>query len=367
VITHDTFSIQFKLCDKEIRRQIEKLRSSITTSPVEGDFTEQFNKFTSSSKYLYDELITPVYDQIKGKRLIIIPHNELTLIPFEALISNIPKDRDFRNLPYLIKEFPVVYAYSANFLLDQGKNKKYGKGTAVFLPDYDTWENSKGTNAFNSLQGAKNEAKRIRKITGGRIFSGSKATEAMFKRKAPLYRIIHIASHALLNEENPNLSSLVFNKSDDSINEGYLYSFELRQMKLNAQLVVLSGCNTGYGKLRISEGLVSLSRSLFYTNVRTVAFTLWSVADNSGSILVTNFYKGLYKKQLLDIAMRNAKLDFLKNTDPVRTHPYYWANFMVVGKTENIPVHPPFNRIWFVLLSLIGATTAVFLFRKFRA
>jgi CHAT domain-containing protein len=95
----------------------------------------------------------------------------------------------------------------------------------------------------------------------------------------------------MLDEKNPGLSCLVMTTPSDSNEDGNLYSYELMQMKLDAQLVVLSGCNTGYGLLRNCEGLVSLARSFFYTGVRTVALTLWPVADQAGSRLVRTSMK----------------------------------------------------------------------------
>jgi CHAT domain-containing protein len=137
-------------------------------------------------------------------------------------------------------------------------------------------------------------------------------------------------------------------------------------MKFNAQLVVLSGCNTGFGKLRFSEGLVSLARSFFYTGVRTVAFTLWPVADNAGSDLVSLFYKGLGHRQTLDVALRNAKLTFLDHADPVKVHPFYWANYIVVGRTDEVPLRKfPLSPLA-LLASVLAIIMAVFLYRKFK-
>jgi CHAT domain-containing protein len=372
VISKDTFTVQFLINGKEIQNHIDRLREIISTSPATGDYQKNFLCFTESSSFLYHELIMPVYDQIKGKRLIIIPENQLTLIPFEVLIADSPSGKyknNYRDLPYLIKEFPIVYAYSANFLLDQGSKIKYGSGTAVFLPDYKSYGMSNGSYLFPELEGAVTEAENIRKISGSRVFSGDKANEAFFKSKSPKYRVLHIASHTILNEDKPSLSCLVMTHSADSMNEGYLHSYELQQLKLNAQLVVLSGCNTGYGKLRISEGLVSLARSLFYTNVRTVALTLWPVADNSGSTLISSFYKGLKDKETLDLAMRDAKLEFIHSADPVKTHPYYWANYMIVGKTENVPIQSPYSPVLkiLIILILVALPSGYFIRKKVRS
>jgi CHAT domain-containing protein len=154
----------------------------------------------------------------------------------------------------------------------------------------------------------------------------------------------------------------------DSNEDGNLYSFELSQMKLNAQLVVLSGCNTGYGLLRNSEGLISIARSFFYTGVRTVVYTLWPIADQAGSKLIGNFYQGLRHRQTLDIAMRTAKLNYLEMTDPVKAHPFYWAGYAIVGKTDPVPIARPY--LWAEILFsslVIIILLSFFLYRKIKA
>jgi CHAT domain-containing protein len=182
-----------------------------------------------------------------------------------------------------------------------------------------------------------NSSTKIKKLSHGKIFESNKASEASFKAEAGRFRVLHIASHTVLDSVNPFLSCMVLT-AQDSVDDGHLYAYEISQLKLNAQLVVLSGCNTGYGILRRSEGLISIARSFFYTGVRTIAYTLWPVADKAGFALSELFYQGVKKDQQMDVAMRNAKLEYLKNADPVKTHPYYWANYIIVGNTDSVPL-----------------------------
>jgi hypothetical protein len=270
----------------------------------------------------------------------------LTGIPFEVLISKIPEENqqpDYKSLCYLIKDLPIVYAYSANLLLDQSQGKKYGSGTAIFLPDYSSYGKSK--NRF--------------------LFKGNLANETAFKSRVNGYRVLHIASHTLLDEKNPSLSCMVMTSPSDSVDDGYLYSYEISQLNLNAQLVVLSGCNTGFGVLRKSEGLISIARSFFYTGVRTVMYTLWPVADDAGAAIISSFYKGLKHHNRPDDALRESKLKFLENADPVKAHPFFWAGYVIVGKTNH--VHLSRYGLWpeIILISLIVAMISFFLYRKF--
>jgi CHAT domain-containing protein len=370
VITKNDFSIHYQLIDNQVPENIRQLRNALTSDPMRSDQQNAFQAFTGSSYYLYEKLIAPVYNKIKNKHLIIIPHNELTQIPFEVLISKKPEDNqptDYKSLSYLIKEFPVVYAYSANLLLDQNQGKKYGSGTAIFLPDYSTYNGNIKQFRFPVLKGADSEASAIKKLSHGRLYKGGLADEATFKARASSYRVLHIASHTLLDEKNPSLSSMVMTAPADSGEDGNLYAYELSQMDLNAQLVVLSGCNTGFGLLRKSEGLISIARSFFYTGVRTVMYTLWPVADEAGATLIVNFYKELKHRQRLDDALRVSKLNFLKNADPVKAHPFYWAGYVIVGKTDKVQLteFPAWSKI--VLAILLTLTLSTFVYRKFRA
>jgi CHAT domain-containing protein len=369
VITKSDFHIHFQFIDKQVARSIAKLRDALVSNPLQTDPEINYREFTESSHYLYTKLIEPVYDKIKNKRLIIIPHNQLTLLPFEVLIKKSPVNDgppDYRSLQYLIREFPVAYAFSANLLIDRDRERKYGTGTAIFLPEYKPGNNSAGSNGLLALEGAASEARTIKNLTGGRLYRGIKADKSTFKARANRYRVLHIASHTIVDEKNPGLSCLVMTAPADSNEDGNLYSYELMQMDLDAQLVVLSGCNTGYGLLRNSEGLVSIARSFFYTGVRTVAYTIWPVADQAGSSLVKFFYQGLRHRQTLDNALQEAKLSFLEKAEPVKAHPFYWAGYVIVGKTAPVPM----IRIYTWLILTIPAVIIIlvfFLYRRFRA
>ncbi|MBN2814329.1 MAG: CHAT domain-containing protein, partial [Bacteroidales bacterium] len=340
LISRDTFQILLQTIPKTFYTSIQILHKIMSNGPFSSDVDNPFLHFTQASDELYHCLIKPFYRDIQGKRLIIIPHNELTQIPFEILISDLPDKNekpDYRKLPYLIKEFPIAYAYSANFLLDQ-PNREFGRGTGIFLPDYNTYKNRPGHDNIQLLTGAEEEATAVRRISWGKLYHGRFADEIRFKRNASRFRALHIASHAVAEEMQHQLSYLLFSAPSDQKSDGLLYSFELQQMKINAQLVVLSGCNTGYGKLRSSEGMISLARSFFYTGVRTVVLTLWPVADNAGSQLMTSFYKNLKQQQTLDKALQHAKLDLINTADPVKAHPYYWANYIIIGRPEEVPI-----------------------------
>ncbi len=150
------------------------------------------------------------------------------------------------------------------------------------------------------------------------------------------------------------------------LNDGILYSYELCQLHLNARLIVLSGCNTGMGPLKQGEGLLSLSRSFFYSGARTVAFTLWPQADHAGAEIMIGFYYGIKNKERLEDALQSAKLEYLSNADPVKSHPYYWGAFLISGETDPIIISPNFPTVAIILI-LVLAGTGGFTYCKIKA
>lgn len=359
VITRQALRIHYQKIDPVFQEKIEKLYQAVSTSPDANTYMASYNEFISSSTYLYQKLIAPVYPYLKEKHLVIIPHNKLNLVPFEVLLSasGSKNQADYKNLPYLIKEFPISYAYSANLRMQKSRSGKAGRGTAVFLPDYKSWKND---GQFYTLKGAESEAKTICRLSNGQIFEGIEASEKSFKKYADNFGVIHIASHAIMDDTIPKFSGVIMSYTSDTSDDGHLYAYEISQLALNAQMVVLNGCNTGNGALRKNEGLISLARSFFSAGARTVAYSLWPVSDQSGSVLVSDFYRKLNRNKQLDDALRETKLSFIENTDPVKAHPYYWANFMIVGKTDSIMLHKhPFWLKTLILIFISGISVGI--------
>lgn len=343
VILKRDFVIYFRPVEKTFPQRIEKLRQLVTSDPEVSDPASGYASFVETSHDLFTWLIEPFYDRLRQKRLIVIPHGILTEIPFEVLLCKKPDHLtcpDYRSLSYLIRELPITYAYTANLLVDKNSGK-YGSGIGIFQPNYGTSREMRSHDKFLNLKGALHESEQIKKITHGKWYRNQHADESSFKAHAPRFRILHIACHTIIDEKNPERSSLVMTAPVDTGSDGYLHAFEIAQLDLHAQLVVLSSCNTGFGLLKRNEGLISLARSFFYAGIRTVLFTLWPVTDQSSSELTGSFYQGLRRKQTPDRALRKAKLNFLDHADPVRTHPFYWSGYIMLGNTESLGFFRP--------------------------
>jgi CHAT domain-containing protein len=366
-ITRDQITMKL-IADKGYEREsIKKFYRTLSENPSLKEPDKTFKDFTETSFYLYSWLIEPIKEEIANKQLIIIPHSELNLVPFELLISELPasdKAGNYKSLSYIIKKYPISYGYSGTLLYDETKLHS-GKTAAFFIPDYSNKINI-GQKNFINLKGSRIEVKKARDLIGGDLFSGVKANETQFKKCASKYKILHIAAHTLLDDKIPTLSSIELSADKDTLDDGVLYSYELYQLQMNAQLIVLSGCNTGTGLLRQGEGLLSLSRSFFYSGARSVVFTLWPQADQTGADIMIGFYKGIKNKKSLEEALQTSKLVYLKDADPVKSHPYYWGGYLIVGKTDPVILNNYFSKKA-ILLVMLCVCVAGISYRQFRS
>jgi len=148
------------------------------------------------------------------------------------------------------------------------------------------------------------------------------------------YKYLHFATHGFVNTDKPELSG-IFLAQDSTLDEdGILYQGEIYNLELNADLTVLSACETGLGKIKKGEGLIGLTRALLYAGSRNIIVSLWSVADESTSELMIDFYKNLLEgNQLLSEfskPLQKAKLKMIE--EGKYAHPFYWSPFILIGK-----------------------------------
>ncbi|MEE4256061.1 MAG: CHAT domain-containing protein, partial [Bacteroidales bacterium] len=198
-------------------------------------------------------------------------------------------------------------------------------------------------------------------------YKGYEATEKAFKEKAPSYNILHLAMHTLINDENPLYSRLVFTLNNDTIeeNDGLLNAYEIFNMELNARMAVLSACNTGSGKLRKGEGIMSMARGFIFAGVPSIIMTLWAVEDQAGSIMMSKFYQNLVKGMEIDEALQGAKLQYLAEADQLTAHPYLWSGYVSIGSTKAV-VQPKSGNLYQLIIAVAGLAVIILIFLKVR-
>ena len=157
-----------------------------------------------------------------------------------------------------------------------------------------------------------------------------------FKEKAGDYAVIHLAMHGLLDPNAPILSSLAFTEDGDSVENNFLHAYEISKMKLNADLVVLSACETGYGRFDKGNGIASLAQAFAYAGAPALVVSLWQVNDYVTSEIMKNFYQNLANGMEKDEALQRAKMQYIKDAIEVGAHPAFWSPFILMGNTDAI-------------------------------
>ncbi len=345
------------------------------------EWQSDFSSFCQDAHKLYTYLIAPVYDQIKIDEIIIIPDKELGRLPFQILLTEEvnPKDHgnsNYRGLSYLFAEKTISYEYSSTLLIEHENNQILNKGYLGFAPEYkDTiriaetrkdstaliamlrTDSSTTRSALNPLKFNKEEIEAVYSLFGNQKYTGSKATKAFFLKDAEKSGILHLSMHGILNDHNPLFSRLEFSAVGENKDDQRLYAYELYNMKLDAQLAVLSACETGLGKLRKGEGIMSLSRAFKYAGCPNIVMTLWSVNDLSSKDIMVAFFKNLKKGKPKNIALEEARRYYLfdKAISDKNTHPFYWAPFVLIGDSAPVEIESKvFNWWWLLGLAILG-------------
>jgi CHAT domain-containing protein len=269
-------------------------------------------------------------------------------LPFACLLT--APATPGRPVPYLIHTHQVSYGWSASLLFRQARRgAPRGKRLLVMAPRFDSAPPGEpqfaGVRAeFGPLAHNEAEARAVHDLFGGNLFLGEEATEARFKALAPRYAYIHLSTHAKTYDESPLLSCLAFTAmAGDTTEDHRLQVAELYQLSLNAELVVLSACETGVGQLRRGEGIFGLARAFSYAGAQSLAATLWKVDDAAAAELMRAFYAYLKKGLPKDEALRQAQLDYLEQADPLHAHPFFWAGYTLFGRIDALETSSPIN------------------------
>ena len=304
--------------------------------------TKNQDIFNDIAHQLYTKLFQPknIKTNIDDKNFILIPDGKLQNIPFEALTTS--KD----DLNYLIKKHTISYAYSLSFLEQNKKIERNSINNFVgFAPE-----------KFNSLnldplENSVYEIHKASEITNGITYINNKATKSSFLNNASDSKIIHLATHGDASGD----PWIAFSDKKLSLQE--LYTF-----KNNAELTVLSGCDTSLGKISEGEGVMSLARGFFYSGSNSVVASLWNINDKSTTFLMDNFYKNLKSGQSKAKALQNAKLDYIESHSLSEASPYYWSSFILLGDTKSIDLERGITTLHYFISGFILIITTLLLY-----
>jgi CHAT domain-containing protein len=362
--------------DSEFIENIKQFRSLLSMPDPSEDAASAFIRYQKTGFELYKKLIYPIRNYMISEKLIISPDNILSYIPFETLPTNASSATglQYRTIHYLMEDFDISYAYSATFMAESVNGGFIMTNKSVsFAPNYPdpidirkvltSRQEEKGI--LRDLPYARLEAEYVSEITNGSLYENTKAKESVFKKESGNFDIIHLAMHTLMNDKDPMRSTLIFSPESDTLNDGYLKTFEVYGLPLKAKMVVLSSCNTGSGFLSTGEGILSLARGFIFSGSQSVVMSMWEIEDRSGTDIVKLFYKNLKKGYSKSESLRRARIYYLKNSDQLRSHPYFWSALVVYG--NNNPLY--YSRFIVaglaVVVVLLSLLTALY-FRKRR-
>jgi CHAT domain-containing protein/Tfp pilus assembly protein PilF len=345
-----------------------------TVSDYLKAISDKDNKNFQAGYELFNTLVSPGLEK-NIKTIIFIPDDILNFLPFETLLTNKEKN------DWLIKNFKIAYAPSVSSLREIIHRKKLNEKKthmdilALGDPYFGSLETGgNGNDAIKEffsnpsinifrLKYSGRELDEISTLfakSKQKIFKGEYASKEQLKNNnLEEFKIIHFATHSIIDDKNPSRSSIVLSFKDQN-EDGFLQVREIYNLKLNSDIVTLSACETGLGELIQGEGIgiECLNRAFFCAGTSAVLMSLWAVNDQASCQLMERFYRHLKSSESIMNALRNVKLEMIDSG--VLSHPYYWAGFIVSGKGDEI-IFPKSTSRWFLIgVSLVLAGGIIF-------
>jgi len=315
--------------DPEGRKPVRALRLETDRAELLR-LHEEFRRYggRESLRELHRLLLAPLSGLLEDvTQLCIVPHGILHHVPFHALV-------DCESDRHLVEDFTVYYAHSLSVLSDLRTLGTSGreKILAVGHPLLESGGRITPGGVYHELPSTGREVRAIGRIFGERatLLLRDEARESAFKRLAPGFGMLHLASHGVVDEADPMHSALLL--AGDAEDDGYLTAREIIGLKLNADLAVLSACESAGGALVTGEGLQGLSRAFMGARVPAVVASLWPVEDTSGQLLMEDFYRFLEAGMRPADALRRAQLRLLNSES--HGDPHRWAPFVLIGDAE---------------------------------
>jgi CHAT domain-containing protein len=318
---------------KNLEERVASYRQKIANTDLD---------FRAPGRELYDLLLKPAQDQIRNKTsLVIVPDGVLWELPFQALQSASGR--------YLIQDKAISYSPSVTIMREVSRSRRkpdsgaelallgFGNPTvglqsqqrvkAVFMDE-----------TLDPLPEAEKQVKALAELYGAsqsKVYTGADAREERAKLEASGYGILHFATHGILDSTSPMYSHLVLSQNaDDSREDGLLEAWEVMDLNLKADMVVLAACETARGRLGAGEGMIGMSWAFFVAGSPTTVASQWKVESASTTQLMLEFHRNLRANRRIGRtskakALQLAALKLLKN--PEYQHPFYWAGFVLLG------------------------------------
>lgn len=303
---------------------------------------------------LYQVLWKPLREAVRTKNVIVIPDGILYNISFELLTPDPATSYGRLVTGSLLAAHCITYHYSLFLTAAEGAGDNKSNYVAFapgFTDDNKTAysrlvkDSSRIDRQYMKLLPqpyTKNLVDKIQEKLGGDVFAGDGSTKESFRKNAADNRIVHIGTHAEFNNEKPELSRLIFSKNTDNISEeNSLFLYDIYNCNINADLTILTACESGKPGYEDGEGMVSLAHAFNYAGSKTILTSLWQADEESASFITGKFIENLSAKMPAGEALQNAKLAYLQQAEGRMKSPVYWAGLVLLGDPGVVTLTPP--------------------------
>jgi CHAT domain-containing protein/tetratricopeptide (TPR) repeat protein len=347
----------------EILPLLDYIIKNISVQPEFDSDTISVKRLLTSLNSVYNIIFKDELENSKHQysHIVVIPDHIWTYFPIESLITsyNITNKWFIPDL-YLVNNYSVSYSGSLALLNhNNAGDEMLLNDYAGFAPEFATMKgNNLLSDMLNPLIYNSEEISKASKVLGGKIFTGAEADLENFKNEIYNNKIIHLATHSYYDSLVPMNSSLFFS---DTV----IHLYEICQMHIPADLMILNACNTGIGKQYRGEGPMSISNGFLQSGSRSCIMNLWSVNDFSTSSIIGFFVNHLSNDNQVSNSLRLAKIEYLNNNRKLYYHPYYWASNVVSGKYNQVEIYTEnIGRIVVLVSVVLTLLMVVLLFRK---
>jgi CHAT domain-containing protein len=350
---------RFILSDESLNIALESINEIKNIAP---DLTKLYR--------LYRELLQN-YISDDSKRLIIVPDAFWYQIPIEILPTT-PGNGAFSygSVKYLIENYSISYSNSLSDISNdfQTKSRSYPfkiDYLGIGVSNFNNTNNIEGSISYSPLPYAKVEINNAFDIISdpsrSLILLDSDARKSSLLQKADQSRIIHIASHSEVYTNDPLFSIIQLNpdSGNDSLHDGKVYAYELFDLDLRSELLVLSSCDSGGGTYIEGSGIIGLGRALKFAGAQSLILNTWAIQDRAASDLMTEFFKSIMQGDKKDVALRNSKVKFINE---INSNPAVWGSLILYG--NNAPIVKN-NYLLHIILIMAGIIALFIIYRKY--
>ena len=365
VITRHSIDVIRKTTDDNLNLAIDTFSTLISRFPDSKNSRSEYHSFVRNGTYLYKVLIKDQLQYLDThiRSVSLIPHRYLNYIPFDLLVRSTGDQESYAldNIEYLFEDYALSYQYSINHwgLSVANVETEYKSDYIGFAPVFQvsgesTFRNCDGL-VLKNLKCNTEEIESAAHYFDGDFFKDDIATLDNFLTHIGKTKIVHLATHTCIDQNNTGLNKIYFTDGDISVTE-------LNAYNMTADLAILSACNTGKGDYVSGDGVQSLAWAFAQAGCLSTVMSLWSIDDCTTTDFMNNYFNYLNNGIRKDEALQKAKVKYLKTAPKMRQHPFYWASFVTYGNMQ--PIYESSNHLLLIVCFVLCLMFLFLLMKK---